>query len=666
MRKNAFLKDSLRQVRATIHRFLAILVITALGVAFFAGLRASGPDMRMTASDYFDRLNFMDIRLVSTIGFNEDDILAVKNVEGVRSVMPAYSFDALVPLHDTNLTIRLHSLGETAYAQDAVNRPELTQGRMPESNGECLADPLFMALSGYSIGDNVRVVSGTADPVSDALKTDTFQIVGIAENPLYISYERGSGSVGSGKTDAYLLIFPTDFEYTVYTEVYLTIQNTASASRFDGAYGDLLEPVKDALEETGVLRADLRYEEIRSEARQELDDAKAEVADGYRELADARKELDDARAELDQGWQDYDDGLEEYNNEIADAQKELDDGQARLDQGWRDYYDAVDEFEQKISDAEKELADGYAQYESGRKEYEAGLSQYQSGLNEWGIAQQELEEGEAAYNAGYAEYTRGKEMYDTLSAALAAGNTPESLAAISMIASELAPTNPELSAVLMAYVQNPTDPAAAATAQGAAQQLGQSLEQSRQQLDAAKAELDAGREQLEAAREELSAAQARLNAAKEELDEAKRQLDEGSAELERSRDEGQRKLSDAKNELLDAEKELTDGRATLKKEKARGQKELDDALVELNDGEAEFTDGQNEFFEEQADALKELEDAQREIDDGEKELAELKLPEWFVLDHETNIGFVGYKQDAERVEALSLVVPVLFFWWRCL
>ena len=657
--KSAFLKDGLRQVRATMTRFFAILIISALGVAFFAGLRASGPDMRVTAADYFDRLNFMDIRLLSGIGFNEDDVEAIKNVEGVASVMPAYSFDALSRLQDKNLTVRLHSLGTSD--QDALNRPKLTEGRMPESSGECLADPRFIELSGYRIGDAVQIMSGTSDPVSDAIKTDVFQIVGIAESPLYISAERGSSSVGSGKTDAFLLILPTDFAYTVYTEVYLTVQNPNRISRFDDGYGDLIAPVKAALEETGEYRADLRYEEIRSEAREELDDAKDEVADGYRQLDDAQKELDDARADLNEGWRKYYDGLDTFNKEIADAQKTLDDGQAELEQGWRDYDDGVAEFEQKISDAEQELADGYAKYEDGQREFDLGLASYHSGLDTFYTALKELENGEAAYQQGYAEYTQGVQLHGALAAALDAGNTPEALATVGMMAAQLAETNPELSAVLTAYAENPEDPVAAATAQGAVYQLGQSLEQVGQQLDAAKADLDAGRAQLEAAREELISAEAQLGSAETELADAKRQLDEGSAELEQARQEGQQELLDAKNKLLDAETELADGRATLIKEKAEGEQELHDALQKLYDGEAEYREGETEFLEEQTDALTELEDAEKEIQDGEKELAELKLPEWYVLDHKTNIGFLSYKQDAERIEALSLVVPVLFF-----
>ena len=573
--KNAFVKDSLRQVRATLNRFLSILVITALGVAVFAGLRASGPAMRVTASQYFDRLNFMDIRLVSTLGFNEGDIKAIRQTEGVSSVMPAYSYDALALLADKNLTVRLHSLSENT--QNQINRPMIIAGRMPQNSGECLADARFMKLSGYQIGDIVRLGSGTASPLSDALRADQFLITGIAENPLYISFERGSSSVGSGKTDAYLLIPPADFKLPVYTEAYLTVENDDSLSRFDDRYADLIKPVQTALEKTGSLRGEQRYDEIKDEARQELDDAKKKLADGHSELQDAQKEIDAARVQLDKGWQEYYAGLERYKSETAAAQAKLDAGEARLEQGRRQYDEGLAQFEQKISAAEQELA------------------------------------------SGSAAYRRGKELYDTLTAALNAGARPESLAALRSIAAATEASQPQLAAALNAYAENPDDPQAVAAAQGAAQQFGQTLEQ------------------------------------------AKGEVDKGSARLQQERLQGRQELAAAEKQLLDSEQELSEGRAALEKEKAQGKQELDAALQELQDGEAKFLKGKNTFLQEQENARQELAEAQQKIDDGEKQLAELKGPQWYVLDHETNIGFAGYKQDARRIDALSLVIPLLFF-----
>ena len=603
MIQNAFYKDNLRLIRVTINRFLAILVITALGVAFFAGLRVSGPDMRTTASTYYDKLNFMDVRLLSTIGFNENDLDAIKNTQGVQSVMPAYSYDTLVSLSETNLTIHLLSLN-TDTGND-INRPELIDGRMPQKSGECLADPLFISQSGYQIGDTVHFVSGTTSPISDALKTDAYQIVGIVQDPLYISTERGSSSVGSGRTDAFFLIPSYDFSLEVYTEVYITIQKDTSISRFEAKYMNLLEPVTDSLEKTGEVRSSLRFNEIKEESEKELDDAKKQVADGYKELNDGQKKLDDARAELNDGWT-------EYNRNKAD-------------------------FEKQISDGQKQLDNGYSQYYQGLKEYNAGLSDFEAAKEsanaQFSAAEEQLAQGIASYEKGLDDYTEGKALYDTLNSTLAAGNTPEAISTIQVLIGQLQSSNPDLSAVLSAYVANPTDPSNAAAAQGAVEQFGNTLALSKQQLDDAKKTLDEQnavftQSQAEA-QKKFEETQVQLDASKKQLDSAKKTLDKKSKELDQARQDGQKQLAEA-------EKKLTDG-------------------------EAELTANENNYTTAKADSEVELADAQKKIDDGEKQLSELETPEWYVLDPETNIGFIGYKQDAQRIDAISLVLPLLFF-----
>lgn len=761
MIKRAFVTDCVRQVRTTLSRFLSIFIITVLGVSFFAGLRTTGEDMRITAADYFDSQNFMDFRLVSTMGFNEDDISAIRNIQDVEGVMPAYFCEALVKMDDKTLTVIVHSLSEEPNTENDINRPKIVEGRMPENSGECLADPQFISASGLKIGDTVSFSSGTSKPITDSLKREEYKIVGIAECPLYISYERGSSSIGSGKTDAYFLIPPDDFSLQVYTEVYLTIRNESNVSRFEDGYEALLEPVEDALEKTEDIRAQIRYEEVREEAREEIQNARKDVDEGYKKLSDGRKELDDGRKELDEGWQEYRDGLKKYEDEIskarkkldegwqeyydglkkyetemndarkklddgwndyyagvrefetktAEARKELDDAWAELQQGWLEYYNGLEEFNTRIAQEEKKLNEGYAEYQKGLSEYRSGLASYNEGYDRLMKAQRELDAAIDEYNRGLDAYNQSRALYDSLLGAMAAGNDPASLAAITMIANEIGGTSPELSAVLLAYAQNPEDPIVKMAAEGAVIQFGLTLDAAKQELDGAKAKIDAGQASINEGRRELNSASAKLDRAKEELDKAKRQLDEGKNELEKARAEGRKELDDAREKLLKGEADLYDGEDKFADEKARGEKELSDALKELNDGEAELQDAKEkgekelsdalaelkdgeaelarekakggkdladaknklikgeieysaakkEFEDERKKAEKELSDAEEKIEDAEDELARLKPPEWYILDLETNVGFVGYKQDTERMDALSVVVPLFFF-----
>ena len=168
MKKKAMWKDFYMEIRKSPGRFLSILFIVALGVAFFSGIRASEPDMRITGDAYFDSENLMDIKALSTYGVTEDDVAAFSQIEGVEAAEGGYSADFL---HNTEDDQRvLHVMGE----QKEMNRITVSEGRMPETVGECLVDDA----SDYQIGDEIILTSGTEDPVSDTLATDTLTVVG--------------------------------------------------------------------------------------------------------------------------------------------------------------------------------------------------------------------------------------------------------------------------------------------------------------------------------------------------------------------------------------------------------------------------------------------------------------------------------------------------------
>ena len=109
--KRTYRKSILREVRTTLSRFLAILLIVALGVGFLAGLLATTPDMRQSTDAYYDETNLMDIRVVSTLGLTAADLEAVADAPGIERAELAYTADALfeTPYSDATVT-RVHSL----------------------------------------------------------------------------------------------------------------------------------------------------------------------------------------------------------------------------------------------------------------------------------------------------------------------------------------------------------------------------------------------------------------------------------------------------------------------------------------------------------------------------------------------------------------------------
>ena len=279
MMKKAARKDFYMEIRKSWGRFFSILFIVALGVAFFSGIRASEPDMRLSGDSYFDDSELMDIKALGTYGVTESDVEAMGELEGVELAEGAYSGDYLYTTDEEQRVLHVMSL------QEHMNQVAVSEGRLPEKAGECLADDF----SDYEIGDTITLESGTDDDISDTLSTDTLEVVGLGNSPCYLSYGRGSATVGDGNITAFLVVPEETFSLDTYTEVYLQVEGAKELMAFTDAYDDRIEEVQEKAEDLTDERAILRRQELVAEATEELDEAKAELADGEKEYEDGKK-----------------------------------------------------------------------------------------------------------------------------------------------------------------------------------------------------------------------------------------------------------------------------------------------------------------------------------------------------------------------------------------
>ena len=547
-RKNRLLTDFIREVRHTYSRFLSILLLSALAVAFLVGLRATAPDMEYTADNYYDSHHLMDGYILSTMGLTQEDLQALAQADGVDQVEGAWSVDATA----VDSIVSMRSMPEN------LNLLNVVEGRLPQQADECVTEQMLLTALGLEIGDTLTVTLDEAD--QDSLTRTSYTIVGTVQSPLYVGTDRGSTTLGSGSIDAFVYIPGENFDLDVYTTAYFTGDGMEALNSYSQAYADQLSALVDSLDPLAQERASLRDEEVRSEAQKELDDARSELADAQKELDDAKKKLEDARAELDSGWADYESGL-------ATLEQEIKDGQA------------------KLNAARSQLEESQTRYEQGKVDYQEGLAQYQEGQTayEENLAQLDAQQEEVA--KGYEEYYdalkpfEGTPMYD---------------------------------------------------------QMVEQLAPQKAKLDEAAAQIQAGYQQLAQVKTQLEESKAELDAAQAQLQDAAQQLDTGWAEYQ-------------------------SGQQTLDQEEAKGRSQLAEAKAELDDGEAEYQKGLEEYEQAKADAQPELEQAQADIDQGQKDLDEMATCEWYVLGRDTNSGFVSYSQDAERVDNLSSIFPVIFF-----
>ena len=450
MKKKALRKDFYMEIRRSLGRFMSIFFIVAIGCSFFSGIRASEPDMRYSGDAYFDEKNMMDIEVISTLGLTDDDLQAIKDVDGVSAAEGSYSVDVLCSEGDNQIAVHVMSLMPT------MNQVQLEEGRLPEAENECAVDVDYLNESSLEIGDEITFSSGSDDDITDTLKTDTFTITGAVSSPNYISFQRGSTTIGNGSLAAFIVVPEDSFSLDVYTEIYAQVDGAKEMTAFTDAYDDRVQEAMDAIGAIQAEREQIRYDEIVDEANEALEDARQQVSDAETELedgkaqaeaelADARQQLDDAQEEVDSGWQEIESSreqLESSRQQLVDSQAEVNQGQEELNanidalnqqidelnaakeeynslaaSGATDdvtmatlnaMYEEIQKGEAAIAQAQDQIDSAKAELESGQEQINSGWDQITAGEQELADAEAKLEEAEAEIADGWEEYYEGE------------------------------------------------------------------------------------------------------------------------------------------------------------------------------------------------------------------------------------------------------------------
>lgn len=533
-------KDFYMEIRKSPGRFLSILFIVALGVAFFSGIRASEPDMRLTGDTYFDESNLMDIKALSTYGVTQDDVDAILKIDGVEHAEGAYSADFMQIVDKKQKVLHVISL------QDEMNQVKLSDGRMPQKAGECLADQD----AGYKVGDTIKLRSGTSDEVIDTLTTDTLKVVGLCSSPMYISYGRGSATIGTGTISAFVMVPEETFDMDVYTEVYVQVKGAKNEVAFTDGYDKKVEKVLEQIEDITDERAEIRKQELVNEAQEKIDEAREELEQGR---ADAASELADAAAK------------------IADAEEQLTSGKAQITSGKKQIASAKNTLSKKESEleqAQNQYNAGLAQLQEGEAQYEAGLAQYEAAKPE---AEAKIQSGREEIEKKKQELVEAPAQLEQLKQ-MVAGLEQKQTAGI---------ITEEEEATLKELKENRIPQLEYFIANG--EQLIASGEA---ELDAAQKQLDDTAATLAQTKSELDAAKASLNGVPQQLASGKSQIQSGWAEIrkqEKKLEEGATEIAENEAKVAEAKIEYANGEEEAAQKIAEGEQKIADAEAKVQD-----------------------------------------------------------------------------------
>ena len=535
--KRAQRTDLLREMKKSFNRYISILAIMALGVAFYAGVRSSEPDMQLSAKKYFDETNYMDIRVMGTLGMTDGDVTEISAIEGVALAEGGYQTELFLEAGQRDYQMSVYSLG------DVLNQVRVTEGRVPVAANECFVDRDFMSSCGYKIGDTITLRTDKDTELSDVLAVDTFTIVGAGIFPNYLSWQRGSVSIGTGVEDGFLFLPKEAFSMEVYTVVYAIVEGAKEMNPYLEEYENYIDEIVERIEAIADARCEIRYTEVTDPFWEDIREAEADIADGEKELADGEKELADAEKEL-----------ADAEVEIADAEKKIADGEIEIADGEKELADALAEIkdgEQQLADAEKELADALAEIKDGEQQIADGEKELADALAEIKDGEQQIADGEKELADALAEIKDGEQQIADGEKELA-----DALAEIEDGERQIAEAEKELADAL--------------------------------------AEIEDGERQIAEAEKELADALAEIKDGERQIADGEQEIAAGESEIywaEREIASNETKLAEAEKEIEAGEQELAAGEAALipaKEQLAAGKKELEEGKTLLAQKEAEF------------------------------------------------------------------------------
>ena len=529
-----YLKDIFREIKISLGRFLSILCIVAIGVAFFAGIKASAPDMKNSADTYFDKYNVQDIQVYSTIGLTKKDVAAIKKIKGVKSVQPSFSMDTLSQIDSTQMVIKVISYG----IDQKMNKVRVVEGRMPERENECLVEASSATNKLYGtfhIGDTIKLQSGTDEALSKSLKHTKFKIVGTCYNPNYLSYEKGSSNIGSGTVNSFIYIQNTNVLKDYYTEVDVCVKGAKDLDCYSDEYFDVVDPVLKKIKKISNKQIDARIQSYQSE----LDEKKQEATDKFK---DAENQFNDAQNKIDSGL-----------SEIKSNELKLQNSKDQINQGWNEYYANL-----QLLDNIPTLQNAIAQIEESEKKLPELLSQ-----------KEQVENGLQQINAEGDLNTKRTLIQNAID-----------FIDIALKKLENYPDSSDAETIRIKLNEKKE------LLQGQLSLIDQAIAK-KAELEAILPQIQSGIEQIQAGVAKKAELQSQLNQllnAKNELNNAYVSLINGQAQYE----DGVSKIEDAKNELNKSIEQLTLSKAEFNIQKHDALRELSDAQLEIDKMEGKW------------------------------------------------------------------------------
>lgn len=508
--KKALLKDTVKQIFKTYKRFISILLMALLGVGFFAGIRAASPDMKKTVDKYFDEALFYDIQVVSTLGLTEGDVKALEKVEGIEKVYPSFSTDAFITVNNIETVVRIHEIEEN------INKLKIVEGYMPSTNSECVVEQRLIDSTDLKIGDYIEIKE---DSDNEYLVTNRMKIVGTITSPIYISKERGTSSLGSGRISYYMYVPKQNINSDIYTEINISVKDVKNLDTLSEEYDEKVQYTIANIEKIKEERQKARYNELIDEANEELDEATEKLE---KEKTEAKEKIEEAEKKLADGKKELKEGKEKLEKEKADAKQKIADAEEEIKKGYDEINAGTAKFNEEKRNAEKKFEEA----EKQKEELQINLEMVIQGLEE--------------VDSGIKRIDNELKKYSNVLSAEEIAKLNQTKAGLQIQKAELEKKHVQiLSAISL---------------------IEKEISKGRNTLEKAENELKEGRRKLDDGTNEINKNKEKANnefkKAEKEIKDAENEIKSGEEELSEKKQEFEEKIQDAEGKLIEARDEL--------------------------------------------------------------------------------------------------------------
>ena len=503
--KSALLKDSIKEIKNTYKRFLSILVMAFLGVGFFAGMRAASPDMVDTIDQYYKESQVYDIKILSTLGLTNDDIDALSEIDEIENTVGIYETEGKIEIDNKEIITKIMSV-------EKLNKPILLQGDFPETQNECVVEDSFLTANHKSIGDTIEVeVEKTKNDEGEEveyLNKNILKIVGTVKSPLYISRDRGTSSLGSGKIDYYIYVPKENIKANeIYTNIYIKLKNSENYTTSSEKYEEYIAEVKEKIEAIKEEREKARHDKLVDIATEKVKEAEEKLNENKQ---NAQQQIEEAKQKIENG-----------KNKIEKAEVKLNSSKKEADTKFKSAYNQIQMAKESIFQNETQL---------NQKEQEAGQQ-----IAELEIKKQELQ---TQFDTIENNLTQLETQYNQIK-----DNTNISEEQKQMLENK----------ILMLKQSKQTIKAGIEQINNGITTGKQEIENAKTQLQNAKNELTKKEKQYEATK---TATYSSLENAKIEIEKSKTELEKGEKELEEKQEEFKDKIADAESKLIDSREKI--------------------------------------------------------------------------------------------------------------